>query len=89
LGRERSDPEETIDPRPVARHTGGPTREIDAAESYTALRLDLRTIFPIERPGRYRLHVLFAELKTPKDSPGEIATQFVVSSPTADRPRPR
>ena len=49
-----------------------------------AFRLDLRTVFPIDRPGRYRLEITFDDLKAADGSQSKVATEFGVVSRTKE-----
>ncbi len=70
---------EEIPGRPVRRHPSGAShRTVAPAGTVCAFQLDLRTIFPIERPGRYRLEITFDDLKTSKGIPGKVEAVFPV-----------
>jgi hypothetical protein len=77
--REKPFPPEVIAVRPVLRHpAGAPPRALAPAAAAVALRLDLRTLFPIDRPGRYRLEITFDDLKTRGGKPGTVEADFPV-----------
>ncbi len=48
----------------------------------TALKLDLRDLFVVDRPGRYRLAVTFENRKTVEGKPGMASAFFTISGPT-------
>ena len=76
---------EEIPARPFRRHPSGASpRTLAPAETVSAFQLDLRTLFPIERPGRYRLEITFDDLKTSKGTPGKVATVFPVVARKTD-----
>jgi hypothetical protein len=77
--REEPFPPEEIVGHPFRRHpNGSSTRTLAPAGTVVAFRLDLRTLFPIDRPGRYRLEITFDDLKAGDGSPGKVATVFPV-----------
>ncbi|MGP0064527.1 MAG: hypothetical protein ACLQGP_13130 [Isosphaeraceae bacterium] len=77
--REKPFPPDEIPVRPFRRHPGGAsTRTLAPAGTVVALKLDLRTIFPIDRPGRYRLEITFEDLKTRDEMLGKVETAFPV-----------
>ena len=77
--RERPFPPETITVRPIRRYlAGAPPRTLAPAAEAVALRLDLRTLFPIDRPGRYWLQITFDGLKTRDGKPGTVEADFSV-----------
>ena len=45
-----------------------------------AFRLDLRTVFPVDRPGRYRLEISFDDLKDADGSQRKVVSEFGVVS---------
>jgi hypothetical protein len=76
---EKPFPPEAIAVRPVRRHpAGAPPRALAPAAAIVALPLDLRTLFPIDRPGRYRLEITFDDLKTRDGKPGTVQADFTV-----------
>jgi hypothetical protein len=77
--RETPFPPEEISARPFRRHPNGVSSRILApAGTVVAFRLDLHTLFPIDRPGRYRLEITFDDLKTRNGTPGKVETVFPV-----------
>jgi hypothetical protein len=77
--REKPFPPEEIPGRSFRRHPGGSSpRTLAPAETVRAFQLELRTLFPIERPGRYRLEITFDDLKTGEGTPGKVSTFFLV-----------
>ena len=79
--REKPFAPEEIPGRPFRRHPGGVrARTLAPAGTISAFQLDLRTLFPIERPGRYRLEITFDDLKTGEGTPGKVATFFPVAA---------
>jgi len=80
--------EDVIPARPARRrHAGGPSRSLDPAEAFPAVRADLKVLFTVDRPGRYRLEVAFDEWKTDGDEPGRVSAGFTLSgSPEAGQP---
>jgi hypothetical protein len=78
--REKPFPPEEIPGRGLRRHPKGPSTEtLGPAAAVSALKLDLRTLFPIDRPGRYRLELTFDDLKTGDGKPANVATEFAVA----------
>jgi hypothetical protein len=74
---EKPFPPEEIDPRPLHRHPkGSASLTLAPAEDAPAFRLDLRTVFPVERPGRYRLEIRFDDLQAADGSQSKVATEF-------------
>jgi hypothetical protein len=72
---------EDIDPRPLHRHPkGSASLTLAPADDAPAFRLDLRTVFPVERPGRYRLEIRFDDLQAADGSQSKVATEFGVVS---------
>ena len=83
--REKPFPPEEIPARPFRRHPAGASpRTLPPAGTISAFQLALRTVFPIERPGRYRLEITFDDLKTSKGMPGKVATIFSVVARKTD-----
>jgi hypothetical protein len=77
--REKPFPPEEISARPVRRHRSEASPgTLAPAGTALAFRFDLRTLFPIDRPGRYRLEITFDDLKTREGTPGNVATVFPV-----------
>ena len=77
--REKPFPPEEISARPFRRHpNGASSRTLAPAETVSAFQLDLRTLFSIDRPGRYRLEITFDDLKARNGMPGKVATVFSV-----------
>jgi len=77
--REQPFPPEEISARPVRRHqSGAAPRTLAPAGTVDAFQLDLRKLFPIDRPGRYRIEITFDDLKTASGTPGKVATVFSV-----------
>ena len=52
------------------------------------LRLDLRDLFAVERPGRYRLDVTSRALTTDDGKPGRLSEFFAVTGPGERREAP-
>jgi hypothetical protein len=72
---------EEIAARPVGRHSGGASpRTMAAAERLRAFELDLRTLFRIDQPGRYRLEITFDDLNSRGGKPANVATVFLVGA---------
>ncbi len=83
--REKPFPPEEIPGRPFRRHPGGASPfTLAPAGTVRAFQLDLRTLFPIERPGRYRLEITFDDLKTGEGTPGKVSTFFRVFARKAE-----
>jgi hypothetical protein len=77
--REKPFPPEEIPGRSVRRHPGGASpRALPPAGTISTFQLDLRTLFPIERPGSYRLEITFDDLKTSEGTPGKVSKVFPV-----------
>ncbi len=77
--REKPFPPEDISARTYRRHQGGAApRSLAPAGTVSAFQLDLRNLFSIDRPGRYRLEVTFDDLDLPNKTPGKIVTVFLV-----------
>ncbi len=84
-GQEKPFPPEEIAPRPIRRHSKGPaTRTLAPGDDVLAFQVDLRTIFPVDRPGRYRLEVRFDDLKTPDGPADPVTSEFGVAAPAKD-----
>jgi hypothetical protein len=74
-------PPEEIASRPPHRHPkGSASRTLAPAGEAPAFRLDLRTIFPIDRQGRYRLEISFGDLRAADGSQRKTANEFGVVS---------
>jgi len=74
-------PPEEIAIRPLHRHPKGPaSRPLAPAGEAPAFRLDLRTIFPVDRPGRYRLEISFGDLRSADGSQRKATSEFSVVS---------
>ena len=72
-------PPEEIAARPLARHSrGAKGQTVSPAGTAAALQLELRTLFPIEQPGRYRLEISFDDFKLDSGSNGKVETYFPV-----------
>jgi hypothetical protein len=83
--REKPFPAEEIPGRPFRRHPGGASPlTLAPAGTVRAFQLDLRTLFPIERPGRYRLEITVDDLKTGEGTPGKVSTFFPVVARKSD-----
>ena len=83
--REKPFPPEEISARPFRHHPNGASpRTLAPAGTVGAFQLDLRTLFPIDRPGRYRLEITFDDLKTSNGTPGKVATVFPVVARKSD-----
>ena len=75
--REKPFPPEEIPGRPFRRHpVGASPLPLALAGTVRAFQLDLRTLFPIERPGRYQLEITFDDLKTGEGTPGKVSQRF-------------
>jgi hypothetical protein len=89
-GRQGDAPETPISPeeiaaRPLARHPKTTASQpLAPAGEALAFRIDLRALFPVDRPGRYRLEITFDDLKAADGSPGKAACEFGVISRTKD-----
>ena len=62
----------------LAHGRADPPNLLAPAGKLAAFRLDLRTLFPIELPGRYRLEITFDDPKSRDGSSGEAAANFTV-----------
>jgi hypothetical protein len=83
--REKPFPPEEIPSRTLRRHPRGASpRTLAPAGTANAFQLDLRNLFPIDRPGRYRLGITFDDLKTADGSPSEVSAVFRVASRATD-----
>ena len=77
--REPTFPPEEIPARPFRHHPRGESsRTLAPAGTVSGFQLDLRNLFPIDRPGRYRLVITFDDLKTTSPTPAKIETAFSV-----------
>jgi hypothetical protein len=76
-GESRRSPEpEPIPARSDARFEPAgdePARTLGLAESFEAARFDVRDLFPIDRPGQYRLHLWIDGVDGPADGPAASA----------------
>jgi hypothetical protein len=62
------------------------SRAIGPAEATRAIRLDLRDVFDLSRPGRYRVEIAFDDQADPGGKPGRLAGYFTVAGTSkADR----
>lgn len=78
-----SPPWDEVAARPLPRHRGDEAkRTLAPAEVITALKLDLRELFVVDRPGRYRLDVTFEDRKTVEGKPGMASAYFTISGST-------
>jgi hypothetical protein len=83
--REKPFPPEEIPALPLRRHPrGAPSQTLAPAGTVGAFQLDLRTFFPIDRPGRYRLEITFDDLKLADGAPPKVAVVFSVASRAPD-----
>jgi hypothetical protein len=72
---------EEIAPRPLHRHPkGSAPQTLAPAGDAPAFRLDLRAVFPADRPGRYRLEISFDDLKADDGSQRKVVSEFAVVS---------
>ena len=73
--------------RPVRRHPAdAPARTLAPAEAFRAMRLDLKDLFDVGLPGRYRLEVADDTLKKGDETPAIASSEFTLSgSPAAGR----
>ncbi len=77
-GKPRVDDE--VSPRSVRRHpAGAPTRNLAPAEAFRAMHVDLKTLFAVDRPGRYRLEVTADDMKDADGTPGVASAYFTLS----------
>ena len=77
--REKPFPPEAISGRALRRHPKGTsTQTLGPAGTASVFQLDLRSLFPIDQPGRYRLEITFDDLKTGDGTPGKVETEFSV-----------
>jgi hypothetical protein len=61
-------------------------RTLVPAEVARAMQFDLRDLFAVDRPGRYRLEVAFDDLTTVEGKPRTLAAEFTAAgAPGADR----
>ena len=75
-------PPEEIAARPLRRHPkGSASRTLAPAGEAPAFRLDLRNVFPVDRPGRYRLEISFGDMKAADGSRRKSVSEFGVASP--------
>ncbi len=75
-------PPEEIPARPIRRHPGGEAaRPLEPAAEVVGLRLDLRSLFAIDRPGQYRLEIRCDDLKGADGQPGVATAFFAVAEP--------
>ena len=80
---EKPFPPEEIAPRPLRRHPkGSASQTLAPAADAPAFRLDLRAVFPVDRPGRYRLEISFDGLKAADGSQCKVVSEFRVVSRT-------
>jgi hypothetical protein len=83
--REKPFAREEIFARPVRRHPNGATPQtLRPAGTISAFKLDLRSVFPIDRPGQYSLEITFDDLKTSNGAPGKVASSFPVGARKAE-----
>jgi hypothetical protein len=74
-------PLEEIAPRPLRRHpSGSAAQTLAPAGDAPAFRLDLLAVFPVDRPGRYRLEISFDDLKADDGSQRKVVSEFAVVS---------
>ena len=89
-GRQGDAPESPFSPeeiaaRPIARHPKTTASQpLAPAGEASAFRIDLQALFPVDRPGRYRLEITFDDLKGADGSPGKATREFGVVSRTKD-----
>ena len=78
---EKPFPPEEIATHPLHRHPkGSASRTLAPAGEAPAFRLDLRTIFPVDRQGRFRLEISFGDLRAADGSQCKAASEFGVVS---------
>ena len=83
--RKKPFPPEEIPARSLRRHSKeAPAQILAPAGTARAFQLDLRALFPLDRPGRYRLEITFDDLKTADGSPAKVAAVFGVASRPSD-----
>jgi hypothetical protein len=83
--REKPFAREEISARPFRRHPiGASPLKLAPAGTISAFKLDLRSVFPIDRPGQYSLEITFDDLKTSNGAPGKVATSFPVGARKAE-----
>lgn len=80
-GEAKPFPPEEIPARPVRRHRGDALPlTLTPAGTVNALQLDLRTLFAVDRPGRYRLEIRFDDWKGKDGTPGKVDAVFPVTA---------
>jgi hypothetical protein len=78
---EKAFPPEEIAPRPLHRHPkGSAPQTLAPAGDAPAFRLDLLAVFPVDRPGHYRLEISFDDLKADDGSQRKVVSEFAVVS---------
>ncbi len=70
--------------RRPARFRSDASRALEPAATTEVLRLDLRDLFVLDRPGRYRVEMAFDDIRTEDGQPARIAADFTLG-PAGDR----
>jgi hypothetical protein len=81
--------EEEITARQARRHRGGePSRTLTPTASVRVLRLDLRDMFPVEAPGRYRLDVTYDDPEAAEGRLAKLSESFAFAPSAASPAKP-
>jgi hypothetical protein len=73
--------------RQPARFRSDASRALEPAATAEALRLDLRDLFVLDRPGRYRVEIAFDDIRAEDGRPARISADFT-AKPAEGRPVP-
>ncbi len=66
--------------RELARYSSDAVRTLAPTETAEVLRLDLRDLFELNRPGRYRVDVALDDIPTEKGKPRLTSARFVLET---------
>jgi hypothetical protein len=62
--------------REVSRYRSDAARALEPAGTAEALRLDLRDLFDLDQPGRYRVEITFDDIRSEEGGPARISADF-------------
>ncbi len=68
--------------REPARYSSDAVKTLAPTETAEALRVDLRDLFELDRPGRYRVNVALDDFQTEKGKPGLTSALFTLETKT-------
>jgi hypothetical protein len=66
--------------RRPARFRSDASRTLEPTATAEVLRLDLRDLFVLDRPGRYRVELAFEDIRTEDGQPARVAAGFTLAA---------